>query len=126
MIRRDIDAAEVARRAGRTLSTVRTWLAKGFPDHASRWAFEAALDYREAIWSSRKMLSLRRECCASKGYDPFLLKRPQLLEIARAAGIEVLQHSHINHIRQAVVTQLSASLRRERTNHEHDPNHTSS
>lgn len=77
---------------------------------ALRWRIEAFFGYSEAIWSSRDILAIRSGCHRTFGLDPFLCEKPDLLALAKKAGVSLANVPRtVLGYREAIVCHLAVN-----------------
>lgn len=108
-IKAGLSRGEIARRMGITPKALSDLFTRDFPGDFPRWRFEAALDYRFAIWSPLRVLRLREGCLARRGFDPYLLARPELVTRARALGLPANVRDSLAKLRGLIMEYLAAN-----------------
>ena len=109
MPQRCLTTRDLAESTGYTHQTMSLAFSTSFKVEMMRWKVEAALRYEVPIWSTPSVLSLRKKLVETLGCDPFLLSRPQLLKLAKMAGLKGFQLAEMRVIRDALMAHYAVN-----------------
>lgn len=113
LIRRGWSHADIGRRVGLSTRSFSTQLSGNFSNVLARAKIEAAFDFAVPVWSSIKILEVRKFCRDKFGADPSLLALPALRQLAERVNLPGWQaHTRKKDLLPAVLTHLTSTKAR--------------